>query len=287
MMKKSKRAFVLFAAGVLVLTLTVCRSLRSALKEPALSLDSVSITGIDFNSVDLLCKINVDNPNAFDIPFPEIDWECFINANSFVAGTIKSGGYIKSRAGATVEAPVSMAYAGMFNNIASLANSNKADCTIKLGVTFTIPVLGGKTWNFEHTGSLPLPRVPSVGFKGISVKNLSLSRLEFEAGLEIENDNIFDLNINELVCNLSVNNTRWFSGSVPDAPVIKAEGKTTIPIVVSIDALSLVKDLTLIITTGRDAAVSLSGNLSAVGNFPGFKPLELPFSYNGNTKLPR
>jgi LEA14-like dessication related protein len=286
--KKSKRAFVFLAAGVFVLAFTVCQSLRSALQEPVLSLDSVSVTAIDFNGVDLLCKINVDNPNAFDIPFPEIDWECLINANSFVAGTIKSGGGgIKSRASTAVEVPISMTYAGMFNSIASIANRNKADYAVEIGVTFTIPVLGGKTWNFEHTGSLPLPRIPSVSFKGISVKNLSLSRLEFEAAIEIENSNIFDLSVNELVCNLSVNNTRWFSGSVPDAPVIKAEGKTVIPIVVSIDALSLVKDLTLIITTGRDVAVSLNGNLGIAGNFPGFKPLELPFNYSGNTKLRR
>jgi LEA14-like dessication related protein len=287
MMKKTKRAFVLFASGVIVLAFTVCQSLRSVLKEPALSLDSVSMTGIDFNGVDLLCKINVDNPNAFDIPFPKIDWECFINDNSFIAGTIKNDSYIKSRASTIVEVPVSMTYAGMFNSIASLANSNKAGYTIKFGVTFAIPVLGDKTWNFEHKGALPLPRIPSVSFTGISVKNLSLSRLEFEAGLEIENNNSFALNINELVCNLSVNNTRWFSGSIPGTPVIQAEGKAVIPIAVSIDALSLVKDLTLIISAGKDAAVSLSGNLSAAGDIPGFKPLELPFNYSGNTKLRR
>ena len=66
------RGAVLLAALVPVLTLAVCESLRSALKEPALSLDSVEMTGIDFDGVDLLCKINVDNPNAFDIPFPEM-----------------------------------------------------------------------------------------------------------------------------------------------------------------------------------------------------------------------
>ncbi|MDR1106492.1 MAG: LEA type 2 family protein [Treponema sp.] len=280
-------AAVLFAAFALVLTLSVCGSLGSALREPELSLDSVEMTGIDFSGVDLLCKVNVINPNAFDIPFPEIDWECLIGGDSLVRGTIKSGGALKSRTGTVVDVPVSMTYEGIFGSLASLAGSREADYTVKLGVTFAIPLLGDRTWNFEHSGSLPLPRLPSVGFKGIRVKNISLSRLDFEAELEVENGNAFSINIDELFCDLTVNNSRWFQGGVPSPQSVAAEGKSVIPLAVSIDSLSMVRDLTLMITTGRDASVALDGAVTIAGNLPGWRPLNLPFSYNGSTKLRR
>jgi LEA14-like dessication related protein len=283
----ARGGLVLLAASALALTLSVCGTLSSALREPGLSLDSVEMTGIDFNGVDLLCKINVNNPNAFNIPFPRIDWECLVGAGSLVRGTIKNDSVLVSRTDTIVEVPVSMTYEGIVKSLAALGSGREAPYTVKFGVTFTFPLVGDKTWNFEHSGSLPLPRLPSIGFRGIRVKNISLSRLDFEAELEVKNDNVFSININELFCDLVVNNSRWFQGGVPSSLSVAAEGTSVIPVAVSIDALALVRDLTVMITTGRDASVVLNGSVGITGDLPGWKPLSMPFSYNGSTKLRR
>ncbi|MDR0601734.1 MAG: LEA type 2 family protein [Treponema sp.] len=190
-------------------------------------------------------------------------------------------GALKARAGTIVEVPVSVTYEGIFNSFASLKNSREVSYTIKLDAAFAIPLLGGRIWNFEHSGSLPLPGIPAVSFRGIRVKNIGLSGIDFEAELAVENDNVFSININELFCDLAVNNSRWFSGSVPSSLSVAAGGKAVIPLAVSIDGLSMVRDLTLIITAGGDVSVTLNGAVNIAGDLPGWKPLDLLFGFTG------
>ncbi|MDR0301270.1 MAG: hypothetical protein LBI04_03045, partial [Treponema sp.] len=78
---------VVFSA---VLALATCQSLSSAVEEPVLSLQSVDLEKISLTGAELLCKINVENPNSIDIPLPEIGWEFFVSNNSFLSGIIKS-----------------------------------------------------------------------------------------------------------------------------------------------------------------------------------------------------
>ena len=43
-----------------------CQSLNAIFKEPVVSLRSVELTGISFTGAELLCKVNVENPNNFN-----------------------------------------------------------------------------------------------------------------------------------------------------------------------------------------------------------------------------
>ncbi|GHV36112.1 hypothetical protein AGMMS49546_00810 [Spirochaetia bacterium] len=413
-MKKRSALLSVFAAlciAAFALVLSACQSLRDMVREPALSVHSVELTNITFTGVELLCRVNVENPNSFDIPFPEVDWEFFVNANPFIHGIVKNDNTIKSRGTTVVDVPLSVTYAGLYNTFKSLKDTRTAEYRIALGAKFTLPVLGDKVWNFEHSGTIPLlqmPKIsspsfkidkldftgaeilcsvnienpndfplpfpdlsydfsvnknslikssvehagplaaaavspvnirlrvvyadlyrafqslrnsgevpsllalsaafpipafedekslteipgnlpllkaPSLSFKGISVKNISLSKLEFEVDWEVENNNNFALNVKDLSYDLRVNNSQWGSGRVLNTPVIAANKKTTIPLTVSFSALSMVRDLTEIITRGTDTAYALGGNLNLAGSLPGLTDFNMPFNFNGNTKL--
>ena len=66
-----------------------CQSFSSVVQEPKVSLNSVEIAGISINGVDMIVHVDVENPNGFSIPLPNIDWELFINKASFIQGTLK------------------------------------------------------------------------------------------------------------------------------------------------------------------------------------------------------
>jgi LEA14-like dessication related protein len=274
----------LFAAAALALALAACQSLKDAFKEPRLSLHSVNLTGISFTQADLLCKVNVENPNPIDIPFPEIAWELFINSNSLVRGLVKNDQFIKSRATTVVNIPLSMTYADIFNTVKSLKDSKEADYLVALGIKFALPILGNKTWNLEHEGKLPVLRVPSISFKGISVKNISLTRLDFEIDWEVENKNSFTMNVKELLCDFTVNSSQWVSGKVPGAPPIPPDQKTLIPLAFSINSAAMVKDITAIITKGTSITYACQGSMN-LGGSAGISDLKLPFNFTGTTRL--
>jgi LEA14-like dessication related protein len=398
----------LFVAAVLF---TNCQSLSSVFREPVLSLHSVELVNINFTGVQLLCKVNVENPNSLDIPFPETDWEFFVNANSFVKGTIKNGQSLRPRRTTVVDVPVSFEYLEVFNTFSSLKGANQADYKVALDMKFVLPILGDMVFNFQHegvfpvlqlpkldlpsmkvdkldftraevlftvnvenpnpfdlpspqmaydylvnrnsvikssvetaaaiaaasvtpvnirmtvnyadlyrnfqslislgeapslfsmrsdfpipafaddtfltevTGSLPLLKAPTLSFAGIRARNVSLAAIDFDVIWEVENNNSFAMNVRDLSYNLTVNNSQWSSGRVPGAPQIAPNRKTQIPLTITINSLSMVRDLTEIITKGSSAAYSCGGNISLGAALSGLDDFNAPFNFTGSTTL--
>ena len=289
MKNKSVIIKIVFCAAIFVLffTLTTCETLKNMVREPVVSFKSVDIASITFTGVDLLCKVNVENPNPLDIPFPELAWEVFLNANHFINGTIRNGGPIRSYGTTVVEVPVSLTYLDILNTFSSLAGANEVDFKIPLNFKFNIPVIGEKSFQLEPSGTVPILQLPTLSFGGISVKNISLTSLDFEVNWEIENKNSVAMLVNEITYNLTINNSQWASGTTSKNIQIAPNQKGNIPIPISLNNLAIISGIGSLITRGTDVACVCGGNLNVGLNIPGFKNYSFPFNYSGVTKLSR
>lgn len=264
-----------------------CRTLQPVVRAPVFSFHAVELAALDFEEVKLLCGVSVENPNAFTIPFPEIDWEFFVNGNSFIAGTVKNNKPLKARTVTVVEIPVRAAYADLYNTVASLADSGEAVYRIEAAAKIGLPVFGSRVWHFEHSGVLPLLKAPGLEFKGIALKSLGLNQMEFELAWAVENKNTFALNITELNYTLQVNNSPWSAGQVRKGTVLEAGKKTTVPLIISISGLNMIREITDLITRGADAAFVCGGSIKMSGDVPGLRDLDIPFHFSGTTRLRR
>jgi len=103
----------------------------------------------------------------------------------------------------------------------------------------------------------------------------------------VENNNSFAMTIKELGYNLTVNNANWSSARVSNAPQISANGRTTVPITFSINALSTVRSITEIVTRGTNVNYALNGNFNLGAALPGLADLNTPFDFSGSTRLLR
>jgi LEA14-like dessication related protein len=261
-----------------------CQSMNSIFKEPVVSLRSVELTGISFTGAELLCKVNVENPNNFNIIFPEIDWKFFINTNSFISGVLKNNEPIKSRRTTVVDIPVSVNYVDVFNTFASLRGSKSVDYKIALDVKIAFADLINKVWHLEHDGNFPVLQIPAVSFRGIDVKNISLTRLDFELNLEIENKNIFAMTVNRLSYVLAINNSQWSNGNVQNIK-IAADGKAVVPISFSINSLNMISEITQIITRNTDVSYTFTGDLRLGADLPILTDLGTSVNASGTTRL--
>jgi len=277
----------LVAALLAAVLFTNCESLRDFFREPVISLYSVELADISFTGVKLLCKVNVENPNPIEIPFPETDWEFFINTNSFVKATIKNDQPLRARGTTVIEVPVSFEYLQVFSTFSSLRGNNQADYKIALDLKFNFPILGEKVFQLQHEGNFPILQLPTLSFSGIRLRNVSLTAISFDLTWEIENNNSFAVNLKDLSYSFTVNNSQWTSGRVPNAPQIAANTKTQIPLTITINSLSMIRDITEIIARGTNITYSCSGNISlgAVLNIPGLKDYNAPFNFTGSTAL--
>jgi len=109
-----------FLAFILVVVLSACQSLGTAVQEPKLSLKSVDIADISLSGLNLIAHVDVENPNSFSIPLPNFDWELFINTASFISGNMKNDQTIKRQGKVTLDLPVSVTYTGLYSSVKSL-----------------------------------------------------------------------------------------------------------------------------------------------------------------------
>jgi len=266
-----------------------CKTTKSApaFSEPRVYLRSVDLTRISFSGVELTCRVAAENPNRFEIPFPEINWEFFINDFFFADGTIRNNSRVSARSTSTVSIPVKIGYIQLLDAAISSAAKRRADFRVAFNAKMGLAEFGNRTWNFERSGTFPILEVPEVSFKIIEVKNIGLTRVDFEMTLEVENSNYLDLIINDLSYNLTVNNSRWSSGTVVNTPRLTAEGKTIVPISFSINSLNIIMDVTQILGRNTEVPYSFTGDFSFGVNLPGLKDLGTRVNFSGATRIRR
>ena len=290
-MKFLKYTLLLF---ILVL-LTNCQSLGSVLQEPKLSLNSVDLSKITFNGIDLIAHLNVENPNGFSIPLPKIDWELFINTASFVNGVITNDKTIKSRSTSTLDIPLSFTYEGLYNTISSLITTKEADFEIALGVSFPIPLIENKVYELNFKGAIPLPQLPKLSPGDIKISKIDFSGVELACGINVENPNKFPIPFPNLNWGYDVNGVQLFKSTFTGTGEIAAgtAGAALINVGISYaDLFSAISSLrnsgeangNLALDTGLD--MPFLGNAKSLLEVPGKIPiLQMPeVSFKGISK---
>lgn len=211
-MRNDKRILIKRSASVLALLcvifgLSACKTVEALIQKPIVSFHSISLSEINFSGARLLCKLQVENPNAFDIPFPEVDWEFFINANSFVSGIVKNNQRIGGKASTIIDIPFGLEYLEVLNTFASFKGKSEIDYKVALALKFPIPVLGDLVWNFAPEGIIPLPQIPKLSRPSISIAKADLSMVEFVVSVNVENPNSFQLPAPKIAFDYKVSGT--------------------------------------------------------------------------------
>jgi len=210
-MKKLIISFIVTAA---LFSLTACQTLSAVFQEPVVTLRSAEVTNINLNGVQLLCKIQVENPNRFNIPFPETDWAVLINSNSFVSGTIKNDHRIGANSRTIVDIPVNLEYTGLFNSFKSLLGTRQIGYKVALGVKIPLPVLGDKVWNFEHSGDIPLPQLPQVSRPSVRMDNANPTRAIMTISMNVTNPNSFEIPAPVITYDYLLNRNSFIKGEI-------------------------------------------------------------------------
>jgi LEA14-like dessication related protein len=257
------------------------------LQIPKLSLPAMKFDKLDFTKAELLFEINIENPNPFDLPSPKMAYEYLVNKNSFIQSSIDSTAVLAAGAITAIPIRFTVNYAELFQKFASLRNMGEAPSLFSMKGDFSIPAFADEPFLSELTGSLPMLKTPSINFKGVSVKSASLTAIELILSWEVENNNNFAMSVKDLSYNFTVNKSQWSAGKVPGSPQIAAGRKTEIPLTITINSLSMVKDIYEIITKGTDISYVCGGNINFGMALPALNDFGTPFNFTGTTKLRR
>ncbi|MDR2783489.1 MAG: LEA type 2 family protein [Treponema sp.] len=266
------------------------------LQAPKFSGMELSIGTIDFTGVTLKCRFDVENPNAFELPFPNIDWDYSVNNNSFIKSSVERSAPLAAHSVSPVVIQVDVNYAALYGTFQTLAATDEADGVLALASGLTaIPAFTGETLSHNLADTLPLLKPPSIRFTGIMVRNINLfeglregnSKVDFTFGFEVENKNDFVINLDSLAYTLTVNGSEWTAGTAPNRTAVKANQKVEIPVNATINTLTLVREIGAQVASRKpqENPYVCEGSVTITGILPGLEPLVLPFNLTGVTRF--
>ena len=278
---KRKNAMALTVVFAFIL-FSNCQTVETVLREPAVSLASVELANITFDGLQFLSKVRVENPNGFEIPFPEVGWGLFINDNSFADGVVRNNQRIRARGATLVEIPVNLGYLEVFNTFASLIGRNQSDYKIALAVNIPLPVLGNRVWNFEHEGVFPLLQAPRLSMPSLRVDRMDLTSADIVVSLNVDNPNAFPLPPPRISYDLLVNRASFIQNQTEAAAPLAASSSTPVSFRTTIDYASVLRGFVGSLTAGE---VPIQFNLSFDFAIPFFSGQDLQIP--GTLPLPR
>ncbi|MBN2425517.1 MAG: LEA type 2 family protein [Calditrichaceae bacterium] len=237
----------------------------AGVQKPQARISGIKISQVSFKDIGLIFNIEINNPNSMGIHLDGFDYDFILNGSSFVKGDQNQGVDIESKGKSVVPFPITLTFKDIYNLSQSMKNMDEIGYKLNTGLKFDLPVLGMTRIPLETSGKIPAVKVPSIKLESLSLKKMGLTSVDLEAVMNIDNPNIFGLNLDGLNYALSISGVEWISGKKSSAIALnkKADSKVAIPI--SLNILNMGKSVVNMIQNGNNLDYKLSAN-SVVGS---------------------
>ena len=269
-----KRIFGAIAAFLIlpfIFTVTSCQTIGNFIQEPKVSVSSVDLDKISFSGADMICHLDVQNPNGFDIPFPQVDWELFINSGSFISGTLTNSSKLAANKTVTVDVPFSVTYAGLYKSFSSLMDSTEASYRIALALKFPTVLLSDKTFNLDFSGTIPLLQIPKISGAAFSTGKIDLTGVEQDWTFTVDNPNVFPIPMPKLDWDYGINQVSVLKGGVDSNGMVPALSQSPVTVKVSLAFADLI---TALGTLGDSTGLQSVMNLDSVFPVPALQDMD-------------
>ena len=110
-------------------------------KLPKVSIKGIKVKQLGLSAAELVAQVAIDNPNAFDLSFSQLDYRLSVNQQEWGRGMVQQGGSVPQKGSGTVEIPlkldlISMGHTAykMLSNKEPLDYRLKGDITLDTGM---------------------------------------------------------------------------------------------------------------------------------------------------------
>ena len=131
--------------GLLLLGVTTvgCSTLQIAtglgLKEPEVSLDTLSVKNVSLTSMKIVARLNVSNPNKFGVEVSGYDYSLEVGSWPVVDGRVKESFSLPAGGGATIEVPLEIGFGNALGAGVDLLAGGGLGYTLKMTVEIASP----------------------------------------------------------------------------------------------------------------------------------------------------
>lgn len=160
------------------------------------------IDNIDFRGIDLAFDVRVRNPYPVALRDPQLDYALDILEAPLVSGSTQAGSAIPAGGIGSTRLPLRLEYSEVFHALDRFAQSRELDeIPYRLEGAFRMGKAGaGRSLRlpFNHTGKVPVLRVPRVEATRFEPGEVGLGGASFALDANIFNPNVFPIGIEDL-----------------------------------------------------------------------------------------
>lgn len=276
--------FFLITLCSFLLLLSGCANLNKGLlsdtvKKPEAAIDSIGINDISSDSIGLVLRLSVANPNNYALALAGYDYDVKFNGMRLVEGSTDKGFRIGAGETDKIEIPLQLAYKDVRKIYDSLTDNNKLDYSADVDLRLDAPILNLFKLKTQKKGSLTIPRLPDISFADIKVKRFSFTEIELALEMAVNNTNNFALKIQDLFYDISVGGKQWASGGLENTLTIGKNQVSQISIPFKMRLSELSSSLLSTLKEGSFSDFAVNGNFLLDSDHEALKNIKVPINF--------
>ncbi len=231
-------------------------------QKPSASVKRVDITHVDFGGISFDIVFSVYNPNIIGLDLATLQYQLTVDNHRFVAGSTNRALHVPAEGTGELHVPLSFRFVELAEALVSLFQKPVVPYTIATTLGFGTP-LGVINVPISHSGSFPVPRIPTVSLASAAVGNVNMRGADVEVLIRMQNTNSFASPINGLDYSLTLEGAPIASAGT--GPVnLPPMASHDVPVRAHADFLQAGLGI-LRAVEARSATVALQGNLVLAG----------------------
>lgn len=285
-----KNALLLFLSVFLFL---ICQTSMAAVKNPIQSVfnkpdvetEGFEITSLDFDSVEGVFNLKINNLNSISIDYPQVSWTLKLGDILYKSETLPDGGKIAPNKVEEIKIPISIQFKELYEKHPSLQRVDVVPYTVDADFNFKLPIFGKSTNSVVATGELPMLKKPVVNLDSIQLTSMEPEQVVFAVTASLQNKNSFDINLERVDYSLIINNTKWAVGNTRRQILVRPAQKGNIPLNIALRTSSMVSEAYALVLSEQDVRFDFKGTLYCKSSSPYLKSFELPFQLIGTKRI--
>jgi LEA14-like dessication related protein len=125
-------------------------------KMPKISIEALQIQKLSLNGARLNCRLQMNNPNAFDLLLKRLDYHLNLGKITFAQASARSVSPLKKNSSAIMNLAFDVSFAKLGHTAYQLLQGQKADFTLTGGLIFDGKNQGDQKVPFNLSGQVPV-----------------------------------------------------------------------------------------------------------------------------------
>ncbi len=270
--------------AVIAISCSAARQIAD-IERPQVDIRSVAVTGLTFESADLVFTMGVDNPNDTSIRLNRFDYTLDISGRQFLKGDRKEQVTLSANEETRVDIPITLKFEEIYSMFRTLAGQDSTHYRTEIGVHFDLPVLGDVRIPVTREGYIPLIQEPRINMDRVELEELRATGADLRLMVLMDNPNAFALTMRRMNYDFSVSDRSWAGGTIQEEVKIAPNQRRTFGIPVSLNFLNVGRSALQILADENALNYRFQGNILFQSPHPLINEINFPFDVSGNAKV--